>query len=285
MKSVVNAKNEFRKVLIGTGVVLAILVGILVLVKGVGVVSTVANRPKPQGPLAYKVLPLDRTVLGKFVVAQGFSASPDDILGEGEESIYRWGGREKTERFLEISFKEGVIKYESLLDPKMVGVSRVAEIKYAERLAWDFLQKADFWSEKLDIESETKLFYREGEGQENAVTRFENANLFRVYFRATAGKGSNRHLVLAPDFETFLARVDVFGPTGQILNARLYPLFLGEGNNLSNLDTSKQLTNTRRPEEGFLQEGSVVYIPVKGNYMRLWQAQEAGITQEFKVFD
>jgi len=286
MKSVVNSKKEFRKVLIGGGVVLAVLVGILVLVKlGSAVSESVVNRPKPQEHMAFAVLPLNRTVVGQFVVGQGFAASPDDIVGEGEEAVYRWGVQGETGRFLEVSFKEGAINYQAKLETKPANISRVAEIKYAERLVWDFLQVADLWDKRFTIEPETKLFFREPIGAESTVTSFENANLFRVYFRATVGEVPYRYPVLAPSFETYLAQVDVFGPTGQILAAKIYPLFFGEEKPLSGLEKASALENPRRPEEGFLPAGQVVYIPVKGDYMRLWEAQEASTKQVFKALD
>lgn len=288
MKSVIDSKKEFRKVLIGGGVILAVLVGILVVVKLGGAVNdSIVNRPAKIEPMAFPVLPLDRTVVGKFVVAQGFSASPDDILGEGEESVYRWGEKGGLARFLEISFKEGYIDYEAVWQTKITtDISRVAEIKYAERLAWDFLQVADLWDKRLVVKPETKLFYRESNGTESSVAGFDNANLFRVYFRATAGEAPYQYPVLAPSFETYLAKVDVFGPTGQILAAKIYPLFLGEGKPpLSSLEKVAVLENPRRPEEGFLPQGQVVYVPVKGDYMRLWEAKEASAKQVFKGLD
>lgn len=302
MRSVIDTKKEFNKVLIRAGVILGILVTTLVTAKISQIVKTrVESTPITVAPFNYKMLPMDRTIVGKFVVAQGFEASPDEIVGEGEESIYRWGKENETDRFLQISFKEGTVDYSI---PKVATVKKtedykkqspkVSELKVAERLAWDFVQKSALWDKRITLTPKIDLYSIDNSGVESLVTDFRNANFFKVYFLGSlptkdkntifsaAYNGLSEKLpILSPRFETFIARVDIWGPTGEVISAKVYPIFLGANEQMR--ATNATITCEFRPETGFLPQGHLGYVARKGDFLTIWKAEEAGVAQSFRA--
>lgn len=303
MKTVVNANKEVKKVMIGAGVLLSVIVAVLTLANfQVAIRDAITNRPIIPELVVFKQLPIDRVQVARYIAALGFAASPDEIVGQGEESVYRWGERGVSGQFTEVSFKDGFIDYEARVieaSDAEKKAPKVSELKVSNWLAWDFLRSADIWDDRIEIDSNIELFkINEKTGVVSGVTRFEEANLFRVYFVGQAplytktkeGVLDEKYSVLAPDFERYLAKVDVYGPTGQVIAGRIYPIYLGEEMKLGTFsqvqdksDSVSTIENNNRPEKGFLQEGEIVYISEKGEYFSLWQAQSSTTKQAFKL--
>jgi hypothetical protein len=300
LKSVIDAKSEFRKVLIGTAVVISLLLSVLVAIYlGRFVTQTIEDRPVVPDPLVYEMLSMDRVQVGRFAVNLGFNAAPDSIIGVGDESVYRWGVRGKSPQFLEVSFKEGYIDYEAkpLKEATPSALPKVAEMIVARRLAWDFLLNGDLWDKRIEITPDVRLFSLDEHGVVSAVGSFKEADYFKVYFVGNLGASQEDIVqILAPDFETFLAKVEVAGQTGQVIKARIYPVFLGKDAKVTEVTLLRPgyggqagedvatIENQSRPEEGFLTEGTIAYVAKKGDWLQLWEAQQATTKQVFRVF-